>query len=102
MFRKNAVAWFAVGLSATSLVYNASPRRSVPAVAPMASEEVKTPAKAKTPAKGKSEKKSTAKKELDERAARYRDLMQKWNDKQKMITVTKLEPSEPSQQISAD
>ncbi|MCY2935795.1 MAG: trypsin-like peptidase domain-containing protein [Planctomycetota bacterium] len=42
MFRKNAVAWFAVGLSATSLVYNASPRRSVPAVAPMASEEVKT------------------------------------------------------------
>lgn len=30
--------------------------------------------------------KSTAKKELDERAARYRDLMQKWNDKQKMIT----------------
>ena len=30
--------------------------------------------------------KSTAKKELDERASRYRDLMQKWNDKQKMIS----------------
>lgn len=29
--------------------------------------------------------KSTAKKELDERSARYRDLMQKWSDKQKLI-----------------
>ena len=42
MFKKNAVAWVAVGMSATSLVYNAAPRRSVPAIAPMASEELKT------------------------------------------------------------
>jgi S1-C subfamily serine protease len=42
MFKKNAVAWVAVGMSATSLVYNAAPRRSVPAIAPSASEELKT------------------------------------------------------------
>ena len=42
--------------------------------------------KTKDAEKRVNEDKSTAKKELDERAARYRDLMQKWNDKQKMIT----------------
>lgn len=42
MFRKNAVAWAAVALSATSLIYNVTPRRGVPAIAPLASEEVKT------------------------------------------------------------
>ena len=42
MFRKNAVAWAAVALSATSLIYNVSPRRTVTAVAPLSSEEVKT------------------------------------------------------------
>jgi outer membrane protein len=41
--------------------------------------------KTKDAEKRVNEDKSTAKKELDERAARYRDLMQKWNDKQKMI-----------------
>lgn len=42
--------------------------------------------KTKDAEKRVNEDKATAKKELDERAARYRDLMQKWNDKQKMIT----------------
>jgi outer membrane protein len=41
--------------------------------------------KTKDAEKRVNEDKSTAKKELDERAARYRELMQKWNDKQKMI-----------------
>lgn len=42
--------------------------------------------KTKDAEKRVNEDKSVAKKELDERAARYRDLMQKWTDKQKMIT----------------
>lgn len=42
MFRKNPVAWVAIALSATSLIYNVTPRRSVPAIAPTATEEVKT------------------------------------------------------------
>jgi Skp family chaperone for outer membrane proteins len=41
--------------------------------------------KTKEAEKRVNEDKSSAKKELDERAARYRELMQKWNDKQKMI-----------------
>lgn len=42
MFSKNAVAWAAIALSATSLIYNVTPRRSVPAIAPTATEELKT------------------------------------------------------------
>lgn len=41
--------------------------------------------KTKDAEKRVNEDKSNAKKELDERSARYRDLMQKWNDKQKTI-----------------
>lgn len=41
--------------------------------------------KTKDAEKRVNEDKSAAKKELDERAARYRELMQKWTDKQKMI-----------------
>jgi outer membrane protein len=41
--------------------------------------------KTKEAEKRVNEDKSAAKKELDERAARYRELMQKWTDKQKMI-----------------
>jgi outer membrane protein len=41
--------------------------------------------KTKDAEKRVNEDKSTAKKELDERQARYRDLMQKWNDKEKTI-----------------
>lgn len=41
--------------------------------------------KTKDAEKRVNEDKSAAKKELDERAARYKDLMEKWNGKQKLI-----------------
>lgn len=41
--------------------------------------------KTKDAEKNVNDDKAKAKKELDERAARYRDLMQKWNDQQKIV-----------------
>lgn len=42
MIRKNAVAWVAIFMSTLSLGYNLLPRQPLPALAPTASEELKT------------------------------------------------------------
>ncbi|MFM7316179.1 MAG: Do family serine endopeptidase [bacterium] len=42
MIRKNAVAWVAIFMSALSLGYNLLPRQPLPALAPTATEELKT------------------------------------------------------------
>jgi len=42
MIRKNAVAWTAILMSGLSLGYNFLPRQPLPALAPTATEELKT------------------------------------------------------------